>query len=513
VIGADESSRCRWRRVNRQSRGASAAGVHLLALEYHAGRLGELTSEEIEFANSMISLVLALGAVISVLAFGGVERLAFAPVEMAVVIVATVVSWRKAWPPIPRPTLFVLGTLLAIPLLQLIPLPRSLLAAFCPARVLLADNLDRQLASMISAPHTLALTVNSYETQSALLRLVCYVLVFFLAYQVYSSRGKATGLIGVLLSLGVLEAAIGVVQDLTGWKYIFYYNRWVNIYEASGTYINRNHFAGLLEMALPFVLAGILLHRGRQGTNQRSAWVELVVSPFASLLLRDLVLFALIFVGLVFSRSRMGIAAAMAATVVVGAIFFLQSRSRWSLVLLLFVLLPPVCYSLWIGLTPVVERYQSLTQPKALEEDRLPVWRDTGVLIRDYPLLGTGLGTYSWSSRHYQSSFLGSIYGHAHNDYLEFAADIGIPAAVLLFGSLWVLVARVARRAHLLRRSRDKIVAAGCAGAMAAILIHGITDFNLQIPSNAFIFAWIAGTGAALLRKPVTDPTRERAAL
>jgi hypothetical protein len=37
---------------------------------------------------------------------------------------------------------------------------------------------------------------------------------------------------------------------------------------------------------------------------------------------------------------------------------------------------------------------------------------------------------------------------------------------------------------------------------MSAILIHGITDFNLQIPSNAFIFAWIAGTAAALCHPP-----------
>jgi hypothetical protein len=49
---------------------------------------------------------------------------------------------------------------------------------------------------------------------------------------------------------------------------------------------------------------------------------------------------------------------------------------------------------------------------------------------------------------------------------------------------------------------RERTLAAGCTGAMAAILIHGVTDFNLQIPENALIFSWIAGTAAALVRKP-----------
>ena len=80
--------------------------------------------------------------------------------------------------------------------------------------------------------------------------------------------------------------------------------------------------------------------------------------------------------------------------------------------------------------------------------------------------------------------------------------EIGIPAAVLLFGALWALVIRVARRALTVESVREKVLASGCAGATAAILIHGITDFNLQIPSNAFIFTSIAGTAAALIRKP-----------
>ena len=448
----------------------------------------------------MIGVVLALGAVISVLAFGGVETLGFTPAQVAIVLLATVLFWRRGFPPISRATVCVLGALAGIPLFQLIPLPRSVVAMLSPARVALTDNL---MIFGMPLPGTLALTVNSYETQLAFLRLICYILVFLLAFEVYRLRGQAIALIGVLIGLGIFEAAYGSIQYLTGWQYIYTYRKLFSIEEATGTYINRNHFAGLLEMVLPFLLAGILFRRWRHGSSARSPWVEIIVSPITSRLVRDLVLFALIFVALIFSRSRMGIAAGITGILIVGAVAVLQTRRKSVLLLLSLILVLPVAYSMWIGLTPVVQRYEVLGRPGVIEGDRLPIWGDAVALIRDYPLFGTGLGTYRLANRHYQSHMLEVIFEHAHSDYLEFASEIGIPLTGLLFGSLWLLVVKVARRTLILERSGDRILGAGCAGAIAAILVHGITDFNLQIPANAYLFSWIAGTAAALVHKPV----------
>jgi putative inorganic carbon (HCO3(-)) transporter len=239
--------------------------------------------------------------------------------------------------------------------------------------------------------------------------------------------------------------------------------------------------------------------------GDRSRWKQMIVSSQSSHLLMDIIVFAMIALGLVFSRSRMGIAAAIVGVLLVAGIAFLRTRRRSTLIIAFLVLAIPVGYSFWIGLNPVVERFEVLEKRGAFEEDRLPIWRDSIVLIRDYPLLGTGFGTYRWASAHYQTHMFWAIYEHAHNDYLEFAAEIGIPATVLLFGSFWVLAVKVARRAFLLERTKDRVLAAGCAGAMVALLIHEITDFNLQIPANAYIFAWIAGTAAALCRSPVQE--------
>jgi len=449
-----------------------------------------------ESQSEPIGIVLALAAVVSVLALGGVETLYFAPAQIAVVLLAAGVFWSRGFPPVSIPARCLLGALVLIPLLQLLSLPRSWVAAISPHRVVLTDAL---LAPFGALPDRLAVSLNPYETKLALLRLICYSLVFLLGFAEYRSRREAAGLSGALVTIGLLEATYGITQFLTGRQYLFPYGQWVPAFDATGTYVNRNHFAGLLEMVAPFLMAEILFVRLAAGSSRRSPWIDLIVSPLSSRLLLRIALFAVLSIGLVFSRSRMGIVAGAVGILAVTAIAGMQRRGRSVFVIFFFVFSIPLAYSVWIGLNPVVERFEALSRPGVLSEDRLSVWRDTVRLIGDYPWTGTGLGTYHWANQHYQTANFWGVYEHAHSDYLEFAAEIGIPAAALLFVGLWVLVFRVGRRALTLQSVRERTLAAGCTGAMAAILVHAVTDFNLQIPSNALIFSWIAGTAAALV--------------
>src|ERR1035437_7775369 len=160
---------------------------------------------------TITSIVLALGAIASALAFGGVETLAFAPVEIAVVLLAVVQFWRKGWPSVSRLAMWVWGIIVAIPLLQLLPLSAHVLSTISPARVALARDIFSSVAPLGGG---IALSVNSHETQLAILKLLCYVLVFLLAFQTYQLRRGQSALILMLLLLGVFEAVYGTVQYL-----------------------------------------------------------------------------------------------------------------------------------------------------------------------------------------------------------------------------------------------------------------------------------------------------------
>src|SRR5262249_33622788 len=149
-------------------------------------------------------------------------------------------------------------------------------------------------------------SVEPHATLDAALRLLCYVLVFLLAVS-FCRLGQSDVLLVLVIRIGLFQAAFWVVQNLTESPYIFTYLRKSYPDGAAGTYINRNHFAGLLEMVLPFLLANLIVsHRGSDGSTRgwRRALSSSSLHP-----LRTAILFALAFVALLFSKSRAGIIA------------------------------------------------------------------------------------------------------------------------------------------------------------------------------------------------------------
>ena len=191
----------------------------------------------------------------AVLAFGGTEPISFALVEILLLLTAAMalfsvngLAWGGWWP-----SARIAVALFAVVAIQLLPLPPLLLAWLRPSQR--PWNLDApgnpatQFSSLSIAPH---------NTGSQLLVLVCGIGVYFFARLVARKRAGRQRLVTFLLVLGTFEALYGLVQYLSGWQRIFGYIKTYNLEEATGTYINSNHFAGLLEMVIPFALALLL---------------------------------------------------------------------------------------------------------------------------------------------------------------------------------------------------------------------------------------------------------------
>jgi len=125
--------------------------------------------------------------------------------------------------------------------------------------------------------------------------------------------------------------------------------------------------------------------------------------------------------------------------------------------------------------------------------DRLIVARDTLHILKDYPWLGTGLGSFEVAFTRYQTLPTDLIWGHAHNDYVEALAEGGVIGAFAILAAL-ILFFRMAF-ARLTDRLRHEAgwlqlgAAIGCCG----ILVHSSVDFNLRLPANA---AWFAASAA-----------------
>jgi putative inorganic carbon (HCO3(-)) transporter len=171
-------------------------------------------------------------------------------------------------------------------------------------------------------------------------------------------------------------------------------------------------------------------------------------------------------------------------------------------------------FTLWIGLGPVLQRFQQVGQTNYLQtSERGMIWQDTLHLIRTNPILGTGLGTFGEAFRPYQTHLVNLHIDHAHNDYLEFTSETGLLGSGLLFiPILYLLVWMVIAFLNDHRRYRRAIIL-GCIGATLGLLIHSVTDFNLQMPANAMIFAMILGIGyKAACLEPKTEARKKAAA-
>ena len=154
----------------------------------------------------MALVALVVGLVISVLAFGGVEAWAFAPAQILIVLAAVTGFWKRGLPRVGWPTLCLLGLIVAVPVVQMLVLPSALIATISPA---LSQLRQAFLPALGVGAIASTLSVSPYETNRALLKLVCYVLVFLLGFRTARNQRGGELLVRTLIGIGLFEAAYG----------------------------------------------------------------------------------------------------------------------------------------------------------------------------------------------------------------------------------------------------------------------------------------------------------------
>jgi O-antigen ligase len=420
---------------------------------------------------------------VAVLAFGGTAPSFFAVTQVIVLGLGVLILLVGQFPPVSSVHFPIAIPLLlvALVLLQVCPLPVSLAPVFGRAREGLPD------ASYFTV------SVAPYQTLSHLLLLVTYLTAFFLTLLLCRNLRAKKWLVYALVSLGVFEALYGLIQYLTGWQQIFTYVKKYYLEEATGTYINRNHFAGFLEMILPFTVAFALHWTALvfKDSSGRAVTLRKIISKTELVFLMFwLFLAILLFAVLVLSRSRMGIISSLvslAAILLLAGTSSLRTGTRVAVATVFF--LAVLGLIVWIGSEPVMSRFETLGQEYNLSgQNRISIWRDTVGLIRHHPFLGTGLGSFPVVYPSVQTAFLTRLVEHAHCDYLEVVSDLGFPGGIVVFGSIFWVLAKTARHYGNAEAHVDKAVSLGCVGGIATILVHSLADFNLYIPANALVF-------------------------
>jgi O-antigen ligase len=457
-------------------------------------RSGEFALERHSIDTPVAILVqtsLTVGLALAVLAFGGTNRIAFAVVQLSFFGMAAlfVASGSESGFRPPAKLIVVPAVLTGVILLQLCPLPESWLHRFG----------GRQISP--TSGGTGCLSFEPHATRGHFLILLACFVAFYFTQIVGRDRRRKKFFVASLVALGTFEAFYGMVQYLSGWQQIFTYMKKFDLEEATGTYINRNHYAGFLEMILPFSLALVFYEYAklRGGPGTRMTFRKLAAKPALQRLILLLCVAVILCAALAFSRSRMGILAAASSVLVICALIAISRfHGRMSSLLAATFIVLSIGLAVWVGPGPIVSRFQNVNDEYSFTgQSRVSIWRDALPLIQHHPWLGTGLGTFPIAYTSEQTAFLGQFVNHAHNDYLEFASDLGIPAAFILFAAIVLVLAHAVRTFLMGDRDFERVVALGCVGSIVAILLHSFADFNLYIPANALLFSAILGFAIA----------------
>lgn len=323
------------------------------------------------------------------------------------------------------------------------------------------------------------------------------IVYLFTALYLTGSRVRLA-FIGVLLALTVVEVGVGYIQytEQTGFM-LFGFSRLDTGWRASGTLISGNHYAGLLETMAMFGLAIACWSRQR--------WFVRLPAGIITLLC---------YLGVGMSGSRGGYISS-AFSLIVFAFLSIRilalTRPGKALRPALAILVALVAF---IGGTVTIGSQNKSVRARtdALKNSDIRVynWQATLDHFKVEPWLGTGAGTHLIYGRLFRKPQLQSDPVHAHSDYLEMLAEYGVvgEALALLFLAAHLTGGlrqgtRIARARLALAPGSDAVALnIGAVGAAAALVAHSVVDFNMHIPGNALLYAFVFG----LLANPGRTP-------
>jgi O-antigen ligase len=373
--------------------------------------------------------------------------------------------------------------------IQILPLPKFLVSVLSPG----AYSYQKLYAADFSRLKFLSLSLVPSYTLRRGLELLTYCLLGFLVLRTVTKRYQIMRLYSVLVAMGVFEAFYGLLELYNKNPRILFYKKSHNLDSVTGTFVNRNHFSGYLEMIIPLAI-GLIIARldlfSAPSRTLREKILRLSERNFS----KNVVVFLgiiLMAIAVVFSQSRSGVVLLVLTFIFFSALVTLfieghglRKKTIRKFLQVSFLLVTVI--SLYVGIDAMLQRF---AMDRPLQEGRATYWANTLKTFAAYPLYGTGLGTFGVLYPDMDTPSGPVALVHAHNDYLEYLSELGLIGFALLLGAIAAMMIFAFRAWRARRHPEVKGLAMGGIVSLLCILIHSLTDFNLHIPANMVLFS------------------------
>jgi O-antigen ligase len=422
---------------------------------------------------------------------GGVYPFVWVPAVCAVALLSISVRPRIAADPSARPTDLLLALTTLAVAIQAVPLPQSILRAVDPQALALRASLWLPPAGGSSAA-LIPLTIVPNDTFAAAGILAGAVLLFWTCREICGAGG-AGRIVRAVALIGMIASVAAIVQRAQSHELL--YGVWRPVEAGArpyGPFVNRNHFATWVVMACPLVF-GYLLARvpARRPSQLVAQRLVAALKQLGSIRIWLAASVCVMTLALLISASRSGLIALMCAMIV--SLLFRTGAARptirrWTIFQLALLVLVAVSFA---NFDALVDRFDQTLRPAESGRGRSAVWADARRVIHDFPLTGTGAGTFGTAIGVYQTAEPGYSIGNAHNHYLQVAAEGGLLVSVPAASSIIAFFALCLRRVGG-DRSPDYLMRAGALAGIAAVLVQSVWETGLRMPANAMLLAVLA---------------------
>ncbi len=340
-----------------------------------------------------------------------------------------------------------------------------------------------------------SISLSAQDSFIAVMRLLCYGLVFFLAFQYGRNRSRALATFKWLAFAGFAYAIYGLIIFWGGFGTLFWFFDEAFKGDLRGTFVNRNSFATYIGLSLlcAFAVFNQQVAGRRNTATSTPVGRELRIERFILQAWKPLTAILLMTTALILTHSRGGFFSTLAGGLVL--LYLLNKRQRShsaksKAALGGAVLVAVIAFVLTSEV--LIQRIDHLTIDG---NARIKVYGLTAEAIQDKPVLGFGYGTFSDSFRLYRDDTLEAHYDKTHNTYLENIFELGWPVAGVLFLCMAWMTLLCCTGAR--NRGRDWVYPATGVAATVLVAIHSLFDFSLQMPGIAINYACILGVACA----------------
>jgi len=322
------------------------------------------------------------------------------------------------------------------------------------------------------------------------------LLYFIVNNNIINHQQRINRILNVLLFVGTLFGIYGILQ-YNGIDFSFWIKN-LGRQKVFGLFGNVNYFAEYLIIPLPIAIALFFANKNKKSKILLSISILAMGGSLIATFTRGTYLglgISLVFMFILFLTIR-------------GKKFIKEYKKIFIFILALIILItflfvlpnplnkPGTVISKIKGRISIAQ----LTKGSSLKR-RIAIWKFTGMIIEDHPLLGSGLGTFKYNSLNYQAKFFNrgenrSLYPYGiadkvHNEYLQLWAELGI---IGLGAFMWIIISFFICGVKILKKTKDNYregLIIGLMGGIIAVLIEGLFGFPLHQPATIVLF-WLS---------------------